>query len=203
MHLRSGKSMPHASSSSSQSSSQAQPLQATFPLGDLSTPVGATMEVTAPSTISKSTQMTQPEMGTVIPPFTAGAPSTTNMPSTSAPLNRPRLDDRNANIQNVSREQSYDMPTSMMANVHNSASVFADQANPFAMHNVHSPLSSSTFGRNTLPLTIDSMNLLRQQMDESNHEMVNLLTQQIGAVFKPLIRDKNRSYQAFTLKWRE
>ena len=64
------------------------------------------------------------------------------------------------------------------------------------MHNVHSPSSSSIFGRNTLPpLTTDSMNLLRQQMDESNHEMVNLLTQ---TAFNPLIRDTNRSYQAFT-----
>ena len=35
-------------------------------------------------------------------------------------------------------------------------------------------------------------------MDESNHEMVNLLTQQIGTVFNPLIRDTNRSYQALT-----
>jgi len=42
------------------------------------------------------------------------------------------------------------------------------------------------------------MNLLRQQMDESNHEMVNLLTQQIGTVFNPLIRDTNRSYQALS-----
>jgi len=77
MHLRSGKSMARASLSSSQSSSQAQPLQVTSPLGDLnvSTPVGATMAmpgsmdmgVTAPSTISTSTQMTRPEMGTVIP----------------------------------------------------------------------------------------------------------------------------------------
>jgi len=91
------------------------------------------------------------------------------------------------------------MPTSMMENVHNSVSAFADQANPFTINNVHSPSSSSIFGRNTLPpLTTDSMNLLRQQMDESNHEMVNLLTQQIGTMFNPLIRDTNQSYQAFT-----
>jgi hypothetical protein len=61
MHLRSGKSMACASSSTSQSSSQAQSLQATSPLGDLnvSTPFGATMAmpvstemgVTAPSTV--------------------------------------------------------------------------------------------------------------------------------------------------------
>jgi len=42
------------------------------------------------------------------------------------------------------------------------------------------------------------MSLLRQQMDKSNHEMVNLLIQQIGTMFNPLIRDTNRSYQALT-----
>jgi len=78
-------------------------------------------------------------------------------------------------MHNLSREQPYGMPTSMMANVHNSVSTFADQANLFPIHNVHSPSTSSIFGRNTLPtLTTDSMNLLRQQMDESNHEMVSL-----------------------------
>jgi len=111
--------MAHANWSSSQSSSQAQALQVTSPLGDLnvSTPVGATMAmpgstemgVTAPSTISTSTQMTRPEMGAVIPPFTAGVLSTASMPSTSVPSNRPRLDDRNVNVQNISREQSYGM----------------------------------------------------------------------------------------------
>jgi len=207
MDLRSGQTMPRGGSSSSQSSSQAQPIQATSPLGDLnvSTPMGATMAmpvstdmgVTAPSTVSTSAPLTRLEMRNVIPPLTAGVPSNTNMPSTSAPSNMPRLDDRNINMQNVLREQSYGMSTSMMANVHNSASVFAEQANSFTMHNVHSPSSSSIFGRNTLPpLTTDSMNLLRQQMDESNHDMVNLLAQQIGTVFNPLIRDTNRSYQA-------
>lgn len=161
MHLRSGKSMARASSSSSQSSSQAQPLQATSPLGDLnvSTPVWATMAipgstemgVTAPPTVSTSTQMTRPEMGTIIPPFTTGVPSTSNMPSTSAPSNRPRLDDRNVSVRNISREQLYGMPTLMMANLHSSAFIFTDQANPFTLHNVHSPSSSSIFGRNTLP----------------------------------------------------
>jgi hypothetical protein len=35
-------------------------------------------------------------------------------------------------------------------------------------------------------------------MDESNHEMFNLLTQQIDTVFNPLIQDTDRSYQALT-----
>ena len=42
------------------------------------------------------------------------------------------------------------------------------------------------------------MNLLRQQMDESNHEIINLLTQKIGTVFNPLIRDTKWSYQTLT-----
>jgi len=87
----------------------------------------------------------------------------------------------------------------MITNLHNSVSAFVEKANAFTMHNIHSPLSSSSFGRNTLPpLTTNSMNLLRQQTYESNHKMVNLLTQQIGTVFNPLIRDTNRSYQALT-----
>jgi len=76
---------------------------------------------------------------------------------------------------------------------------------PFSnhFHNAHCPSSSSIFGRNTLPtLTTDSMSLLRQQIDESNHEMVKLLTQHIGGTFNPLIRDTNRSYQALTTQMR-
>ena len=33
-------------------------------------------------------------------------------------------------------------------------------------------------------------------MDESNHEMFNLLTQQIGTLFNPLIQSTNQCYQA-------
>jgi hypothetical protein len=44
-------------------------------------------------------------------------------------------------------------------------------------------------------LTNTSVAALRQQMDDSNHEMVNLLTTQIGTVFNPLIQNTNESYQ--------
>jgi hypothetical protein len=106
IHLRFGKSKARASTSSSQSSSQVQLLQATSPLGDLnvSIPVGATMAmpvstemgVTASSTVSTSVPMTRPEIGTVITPFTAGVPSTTNISSSS--LVRSRLGDQNINM---------------------------------------------------------------------------------------------------------
>jgi hypothetical protein len=64
------------------------------------------------------------------------------------------------------------------------------------MFNSHSPSSSSVFGRNAPPaLTKKSMMLIRQQMDESNHEMVNLLTQEIGTMCDPLIQNTNQGYQ--------
>jgi hypothetical protein len=79
------------------------------------------------------------------------------------------------------------MPTSMTANLHN-VPEFTKHANPYTPFNTHNLLSSSVFGRSALPaLTTESMMLFRKQMDESNHEMVNLLTQQIGMVFNPLI----------------
>ncbi|XP_050909553.1 uncharacterized protein LOC127123374 [Lathyrus oleraceus] len=34
-------------------------------------------------------------------------------------------------------------------------------------------------------------------MDESNHEMVHMLTQQMGAILRPLIQDSTQSYQQF------
>jgi len=35
-------------------------------------------------------------------------------------------------------------------------------------------------------------------MDESNHEMVNFLINQIGTVFNPLIQNTDQGYQALT-----
>jgi len=47
-------------------------------------------------------------------------------------------------------------------------------------------------------LTNASLVALRQQVEDSNHEMVNMVTQQIGTVINPLIRDTNNSYQALS-----
>jgi len=53
--------------------------------------------------------------------------------------------------------------------------------------------------RNTQPsLTTSSLLALRKQMEESNHEMLNLLTQHISTMFNPLIEDTNNSYQALS-----
>jgi len=95
----------------------------------------------------------------------------------------------------TTREQPYSMPTSMMVGLQNNASTFADNAIPLTLHNTNIPSVSSIPGRNPLPfLTTNFVNSLRQQKDESNHEMINLLTQQIDTMFNPLIQTTNQSY---------
>lgn len=87
------------------------------------------------------------------------------------------------------------MQTSMMENLHN-ISAFTEKEYPVTPYNTHSPSSSSVFGISSLPtLTTKSMMLFRQQTNESNHKMVNLLIQQIYTVFNPLIQSTNQSYQ--------
>jgi hypothetical protein len=130
--------------------------------------VSTDMGVTAQTVIA---QMTRLEMGTYVPPFTAGVPVTTSVPTSPNPQVRTRFDDRVINTQNLSRDQPYGIPTSMMVNLHN-IPAFTEHANLFTPFNTHSPSSSSVFGRSILPaLTIESMMLFRQQMDESNLHM--------------------------------
>jgi len=133
-----------------------------------------------------------------MPPFTAGVLVSTSVPTSPNSQVRTRFDDMAINTHNSSRDQPYNMPTSMMSNLHN-IPAFTEHANPFTSFNTHSPSSSSVFGRSALPtLTIEFMMLFRQQVDESNHEMVNLLTQQISMMFNPLIQTTNQGYQALS-----
>ncbi|PNX68809.1 hypothetical protein L195_g056372, partial [Trifolium pratense] len=60
-----------------------------------------------------------------------------------------------------------------------SASVVGDRARDIAQQN----------------LTNETMMSFRQQMDESNHEMVNTLTSQLGTILNPLINNTNNNYQ--------
>jgi len=39
---------------------------------------------------------------------------------------------------------------------------------------------------------------LRQQMEDSNHELVSMLTQLLGKMFNPLIQQTGNSYQTLT-----
>lgn len=136
-------------------------------------PVSTEMGVIAPPTASTTAAaMTQLEIWTFVPPFTASIVVSTSIPISPHTQVRARLDDRFVTMQNLTREQPYSMPISMMASLHNNASTLANQTNPFTPYNAHSPSSSSIFCQNAPSnLTIESMIFLRQQMDESNHEI--------------------------------
>lgn len=108
----------------------------------------------------------------------------------------------------LGREQPYGMPTSMMEILHINPSTFTDN-----IANVYSPILASGsaignpgrtiqpqvrmgFGSQAMPtLTTNYVMSMRQQLNESNHDMVNTLTQQMGNIFSPLIRNTNQSYQ--------
>lgn len=102
------------------------------------------------------------------------------------------------------------MPTAMMADLHPSAYMYAYNAmvvasptNPYlALISTISNLgrmSQSQGGLGYIPqvmpsLTNSPLQSMMQQMDESSHDMVNRLTQEIGIVFKSLMINTNHSY---------
>ncbi|CAJ2646962.1 unnamed protein product [Trifolium pratense] len=84
------------------------------------------------------------------------------------------------------------MPTSLMAGLHNS--------NPNPEGSTMPSPAASVVGNRTRDiglqnLTNVTMMSVRQQMDESNHEMVNTLTSQLGTILNPLINNTNNNYQ--------
>lgn len=110
----------------------------------------------------------------------------------------------------VSRDSPYGMSTTMMSGLQRSASTCADNnatitspLNPY----VASGSSISHYDQatqhggplfsppNMYILTKNSMLSIRQKIDESNHEMINMPTQQIATVFNPVIQNTNQSYQ--------
>jgi hypothetical protein len=78
-------------------------------------------------------------MRTSVPLFTASVPVSTSVPTSPHPQVRPRLVDRYITLQNLSTEQPYGMPTSMMENLHNNAFASADHINLFTPFNTYSP----------------------------------------------------------------
>jgi len=107
------------------------------------------------------------------------------------------------------RRMPYGMLTSMMQGLHTNPSASLESLNvqmpqlfnPGVSVPFGTPQQSFTpFGSPQQSLTNASLNALRQKMEETNHEMVNLVTQQIGAVINTLIQDTNKSYQALSVQ---
>jgi len=146
--------------------------------------------------------MTQSGVGAFMPPFSTSIPMSTSIHVSSHAQIMSRLDDRFVAMQKFTmsmtkRNEPYGMPTSMIAGLENNASIFGDSVIPFTPYHANIPSPFSIHGQNTpQTLTTNSLMSLRQQMDGSNHDMVNMLTQQIGTIFNPLIQNTNQSYQA-------
>jgi len=76
------------------------------------------------------------------------------------------------------------MSSSFMTDLHTNPSSFSESLN--AMHSPFFHPGVGFPGSNPQQtLTNASLMALRQQMEDTNHEMVNMLTQQIGTVFNP------------------
>jgi hypothetical protein len=89
--------------------------------------------------------------------------------------------------QGTSRNYPYGMPTTMMQGRQTGSSLFSKTAPGVFVPN--NPGISGSTTRNNMPtLTNTALAAMRQQMDDSNHDMVNILIQQIGTVFNPLIQ---------------
>ncbi|KAK2382413.1 hypothetical protein QL285_069949 [Trifolium repens] len=96
--------------------------------------------------------------------------------------------------QGANRNYQYGMPTTMMQGLQTGSSLFSEAAPGVFVPNNQGVSGSAT--RNNMPtLTNTALMAMRQQMDDSNHDMDNMLIQQIGTVFNPLIQNTKQSYQ--------
>src|SRR3954470_1888326 len=90
----------------------------------------------------------------------------------------------------------FGMPTSMMQGLHTNPSLYSDSMMATSTSSLGGRPIGIGYNHQALPsLSTTSILSIRQQMDESNHEMVNALTQQMGTVFTPMINNTNQSYK--------
>src|ERR1044072_6703996 len=220
MRLRSGKTISMTSNTAQNQTSSSQNVTTSE---NRVTPPNTRVETvtnsagpTAPAVNEPVIPTTGPEVVHTPPPFTTlsqvVSPPTppifgTQASTSSRPLSIPQMQ-----IPSYSREYSFGIPASLMAGIGTYPAIYTDNvvavSSPFNPYQgsesaVHSnfrqnqPQANFGFNQNTLlpPITTNSVQVLRQIMDESNHEMVNTLTKQIGDVFNPLINNTNNSYQ--------
>ena len=93
------------------------------------------------------------------------------------------------------RNQLYGIPASYMAGLQINSSAFSENLNA-TLHPLFDPGVNVPVRNAQQSLTNTSLMALRQQMEDSNHDMVNMLTRKIGTMFNPLVQDTNNRYQA-------
>ena len=95
------------------------------------------------------------------------------------------------------RDQPYGMPTLMMTNLQSAPPVFLEPVMTLPLQeagfrvNMGRNSQSLGMGYSTcMPnLTNNSAAVIRQQMDESSHHMVQMLAQTMGTILNPLIQN--------------
>jgi hypothetical protein len=159
------------------------------------TSVGATQTISASGTMPSSTSNVE----TIMVENTSIMPLQTTMPlGTTSPFSGASFDFRNQTegLFHSNQTYPYGMPTSMMQNMYSHPSTYSERATVRSPYQVGQTSNNNRVRVNQPTITTDSLLSIRQQMDDSNHEMVNQLTSQLGTVINPLIRDTNRSYEA-------
>ncbi|KAJ1422771.1 hypothetical protein SESBI_12817 [Sesbania bispinosa] len=116
------------------------------------------------------------------------------------PVSLPVTQDPGSSQQNP----PYGMPYGFLTNVGTSPSTFSKVVTTLAPlgRGTVSGLNTSSvgiplqnFGSNpSTSITNTTLNSIRQQMDEINHEMVNMLAQQMTNVVNPLVESTNLNY---------
>ena len=205
MHLRSGKSVPHLTEFKTRTrmarpppnnqnndlpNMEGQPTQTSVSNANINSGIGPIPDQTV-GTISSTASTVMNQTGVTSPMTNMTLASSTTSASAFAPWNNPSLGNPSGSPFRPLQNPLYGMPTSLMAGLQNS------QPN---VENLNMCSPSGSVARNqgrVIPqnLTNTSVLSLRQQMDESNHDMVNMLTQQIGTVINPIIQKTNDSYQ--------
>ena len=154
---------------------------------DVSSPgnVRTSQAVPTSNTVTQTSSQAMPSMATVI---SQAMPSMVTQTSHDYP--------NNTSIQGVwdHRSMPYGMPSSLMQGLQTSGNMFSENLN-VSLPQLFGPGVSTTYRSPQQNLTNASMAAIRQTMEETNHDMVNMMTQQIGTVINPLIRDTNTSYQ--------
>src|SRR4051812_39992536 len=89
----------------------------------------------------------------------------------------------------------FGMPTSMMQGLHTNPSLYSDNMMATSTSNPGSRPMGIGYTNQAFPSLSTSMLSIRQQIDESNHEIVNALTQQMGTLFTPMINNTNQSHE--------
>jgi len=86
----------------------------------------------------------------------------------------------------------YGMPPSFMVGHHTNPSIYSENLN-VSRPQFYYPGASVPGPNPQQSLTKASLGALRQQIEDCNHEMVHMLTQQIGTVFNHLIQETHNS----------